>query len=69
MAYTFVVLAAQTMDINPDDADQILTATNAAGDAIRSSTIGDTVTLVAVDGTNWVVVSMYPALTDWTDAN
>ena len=69
MTFTFVVIAAQNMDINPDAADIILAATNAAGDAIRSATVGDTVTLIAVDATNWVVKSMYPAATDWVDVN
>jgi len=69
MQFTFVVMAAQNLDINPDDADIILTATNAAGDALRSATVGDTVTIAAVDATNWVVISMYPTNTDWTDAD
>jgi hypothetical protein len=69
MTFTFVVMATQNMDINPDDADQIIPTTNAAGDAIRAATIGDTVTLCAVDATNWVVLSMFPASTDWADVD
>lgn len=67
--YTFVVAHASNLDVNPDDADKILAATDVTGDMIRSSTVGDTVTLVAIDATNWAVKSMYPASTDWADAN
>lgn len=64
---TFVVTTGgQNFDINPDDADQILGLTDAAGDAIRCSTAGSTVTLLCVDDTNWVVVSSYGT---WADAN
>jgi len=64
--YTFVVAAAQNMDINPDDADQILGLTNAAGDAVRNATIGGSVTLLAIDATNWVVIGSYGT---WSDVN
>ena len=64
MQYTFVVHDAQNFDINPDNADQILGLTNAAGDCIRSATIGETVTLLAIDATSWVVVGVYGT---WTD--
>jgi hypothetical protein len=64
---TFVVLAAQNLDINPyDSTDQILGLTNAAGDAIRNATIGGTVTLLAVGNDAWVVQSSYGT---WSDAN
>ncbi|MFH0809380.1 MAG: hypothetical protein V2A77_02745 [Pseudomonadota bacterium] len=66
LQYTFVVMAAQNMDINPDAADQILVLTNAVGDAIRSATAGNTVTLLAVDATNWVVVGEKGT---WADVN
>lgn len=66
---TFVVLHASNLDINPDNADIIVTATNSAGDMIRSATAGDTVTLKAMTASQWVVKSMYPANTDWADAN
>ena len=67
MEITFVVTVAQNLDINPGDADIILEATNAAGDALRSATIGDTITLLCIDATNWVVQSAYPVNTDWAD--
>ena len=65
----FGVLNASNYDINPDDADLIVGATNAAGDMIRSATVGDTVCLTAVSDSQWMVQGMYPAGTDWADAN
>ncbi|MDA8137920.1 MAG: hypothetical protein M0036_04630 [Desulfobacteraceae bacterium] len=62
----FAVGAAQNLDINPDNADQILGLTNAVGDAIRNATVGGTIRLKAVDATNIVVVSSYGT---WSDAN
>ena len=64
--FTFVVMAAQNMDINPDDADQILGLTNGVNNAIRNATVGSTVTLKAVDATNWVVKSYYGT---WADVD
>jgi hypothetical protein len=64
--FTFVVASMQNLNINPDDADQILGLTDAVGDSIQSSTIGETITLVAIDSSNWVVMSSYGT---WTDAN
>jgi len=52
---TFVVGATANCDLNPDDADQILIATNAAGDAVRADAIGETISVIAIDATNWVV--------------
>lgn len=67
--YTFAVAHASNLDINPADADQIIGLTNAVGDMIRSATVADTVTLVAINATNWIVKSIFPAYTDWADAN
>ncbi|MBF0119979.1 MAG: hypothetical protein HQK79_14185 [Desulfobacterales bacterium] len=66
MEFTLVVMASQNMDINPDDGDKILGLTDASGDAVRNSTVGNTLTLIAVDATNWVVKSNYGT---WTDVN
>lgn len=63
---TFAVLAAQNLDINPADADQILGLTNAAGDAIRNATAGGTVTLMAIDATNIVAKAINGT---WSDTN
>ena len=55
------------MNINPDNADQILTLTNAAGDAISSDALqGSRITLGAVDRTNWVVTNTSGT---WSDVN
>ncbi len=70
--YTFVVDNAANFDINPDDADHIVGLTNTAGDMIRSGTLGDTITLVAVTAVNWYVIgsSNTNASADaWTDAD
>lgn len=53
---TFVTLNASNFDVNPDNADQILVATNAAGDSIRNATLGNTITLQAVSASQWVVL-------------
>lgn len=63
---TFAVAAAQNLDINPDDADTVLLGTNAAGDALRCATAGSTITLLAIDATNWVQVSVVGT---WSDVN
>jgi len=64
--YTIVVGAIANIDINPDDADQILILTDVVGNAIRSALPGNTVTLLAIDNTNWVVVGEKGT---WADIN
>ncbi len=66
MYYTFVTVAVQNLDINPDNGDQILVLTNAAGDAVRNATAGNTLTLLAIDATNWVVIGEKGT---WTDVD
>lgn len=63
---TFVTLNAANFDVNPDDADQILVLTNAAGDMIRNATLGNTVTLQAVSASQWVQIGIAGT---WSDAN
>ena len=63
---TFAVLNATNFDVNPDNADTILTLTNAAGDSIRNATVGSTVTIRAVGTTSWAVVGINGT---WTDNN
>lgn len=63
---TFVTMNASNFDVNPDDADQILVLTNAAGDAIRNATLGNTVVLQAMSASQWVEIS---AVGTWTDIN
>ena len=78
--YTFVVNNASNLDINPNDAtDIILPFINAiatdptlispsAGDAIRCATVGGSITLEAVSADNWVVVGGV-AGHSWSDIN
>lgn len=63
---TFITGNASNFDVNPDDADQILVLTDAAGDAIRNATLGNSVTLEAISATEWSQVS---AIGTWTDIN
>lgn len=50
-----MVGATANCDLNPADADTILILTNAAGDAVRADAIGETISVIAIDATNWVV--------------
>ena len=64
--FTFITANASNFDINPDNADVILNSTNVAGDAARNATVGNSITLEALDAVNWAVVSVNGT---WTDAN
>jgi len=68
--YTFVVVAAQSLNINPGAADDrfIDPITNAVGDSIESSTAGDSVTVLCIGDDSWVIIAAYPAATDWPDS-
>lgn len=61
---TFVTNNASNFDVNPDDADQILALTNAAGDAIRNATVGNSVTLEAISASGWTAVAINGTYTD-----
>lgn len=64
--YTFITGNATNFDVNPADADSILGLTNAAGDAIRNATLGNSVTLKALSATGWAPIGIYGT---WTDIN
>lgn len=64
--FTFITANASNFDINPDNADVILNSTNVAGDASRNATVGNSITLEALDAVNWAVVSINGV---WSDAN
>lgn len=53
---TFITANASNFDVNPDNADQILVLTNAAGDAIRNATLGNSVVLEAISASQWAPV-------------
>jgi hypothetical protein len=67
MVFTFVVDNASNLTIDPNGTDRIWGATDANGDYLRSSTVGDTITLVGTDADSWFVQSAYPASTDWVE--
>lgn len=54
--FTFITGNASNFDVNPDDADQILVLTNAAGDSIRNATLGNSVVLEAISASQWAPV-------------
>lgn len=57
-SYTFVVVEAQILNINPaDGTDRIWGLTNGAGDSIQSAGQGDCITLLAAADDVWVVKS------------
>jgi len=61
---TFITGNASNFDVNPDDADQILVETNAAGDAIRNATLGNSITIEAISASEWVVISVIGTYAD-----
>jgi hypothetical protein len=66
--YTFVVTeTGQQMIIELDNADVFLHLTLDAGDQMQSSTLGDTITVMAVSPSQWAVISVYPLAADWAD--
>lgn len=62
--FTFVTMNASNFDVNPDNADSILVLANAAGDAIRNATLGNSVTLEAMSASQWAAVSLQGTYTD-----
>lgn len=76
--YTFVCGTADDFDVNPDNADIIgpvnsvaagtgTAITPSAGDAIRCTDIGSSITLEAVAADRWVTIGV--ANGAWTDVN
>jgi hypothetical protein len=78
--YTFVCGFAGNFDVNPNDGTDAINSpfeiidtgtssaiTPAAGDAVRCATIGESMTLEAVEADLWVQIG--PALGTWTDVN
>lgn len=61
---TFVTGNASNFDVNPDDADIILTQTNAAGDAMRNATLGNSITIQAISASQWVTISVNGTYSD-----
>jgi len=63
---TFITGNAANFDVNPDDADIIVLLANAAGDAIRNATVGNSVTIEAISASQWAQVS---TIGTWSDIN
>lgn len=61
---TFITANASNFDVNPDDADQILVQTNAAGDSIRNATLGNSITIEAISASQWAPVAVVGT---WSD--
>ena len=64
--FTFAVAVAYSINVDVNAADQIVATTNAAGDMVWADAIGETITLVAIDNTNFVELSKVGT---WTDGN
>lgn len=65
--YRFVVGHTGGLWINPDDADQILLLTNAAGDTIWADAKGESVVLEATSSSEWSQIGADEGT--WTDGN
>lgn len=63
---TFVTANASNFDINPNDTDSILVLANAAGDAVRNATLGNSLTIEATAALQWTQIS---TVGTWTDVN
>ncbi len=63
---TFITGNASNFDVNPDDADQILVETNAAGDSMRNATLGNSITVEAISASQWAPVAVSGT---WSDIN
>lgn len=63
---SFVTATATAFTVNPDNADQILVQTNAAGDATSNATLGNSITIQAISASQWAPISVVGT---WSDAN
>jgi len=65
LEYTFVVMAAQQLQIDPQADDKIIYNATAldVGEYLWADAVGENLHLLAVDGTNWIVIS---AVGTWT---
>lgn len=63
---TFITANASNFDLNPGNSDQILVLTNAAGDAVRNATLGNTLVIQYGATNQWYEIS---AVGTWSDIN
>jgi hypothetical protein len=63
--FIFSLSAAQYIEVDPQNEDQIIGLTDAAGNKIRSdTTIGTTVELIAIDSSKWLPIRK---IGSWSD--
>jgi hypothetical protein len=72
--YTFIVANASNLHIDPAAGDTIDWDTCAAGDRLLSATVGDSITLVGISASLWMVKAVVAGDADfsdvvWTDAD
>jgi hypothetical protein len=66
--YTVIVGSdTDTTTIDPDDADQLLLVTNAAGDSLTADAVGESITLEAISASEWAPIGAEKGT--WTDAD
>ncbi len=67
LEYYLIVMAAQDMQVTPAAGDSIIGSGTdvGAGDTYSANAIGETLHLIAVDGTNWIIISETGT---WTDS-
>ena len=68
--YTFVVVNANGIQVNAVAGDTIRLggSVTSSGGNITSATIGDTITILCLDGTEWYGVAGSPTVNDWVTA-
>ena len=64
--FIFAVATAQSLAVDVATGDQIVSTTNAAGDMAWADAAGESITLVAIDNTNFVELSKTGT---WSDGN
>jgi hypothetical protein len=64
--FTFCTANASNFDIDPEAADQIIALTNAVGDRARNATVGNCLSLQAINAVNWAITGQTGT---WTDAD
>lgn len=68
--YTFCVVDADGIQVNATAGDTIRLggSVSSAGGNISTATIGDTITLICLDATEWYAIAGSPTVNDWTAA-
>ncbi len=64
---TFIVGDATNFTVDPDDADQIVLLTDAAGDSLIADAVGESLVIEAISASEWAPVGAEKGT--WTDSN